>query len=209
MSFIKSKTIPLVITVIVAIFMLLEYYFPVPGIKSTAKTIRDWAVIIAAFALGLGAANLLRIHSLNIQRRTTGIWPFSIWLIFMLLLFFVVGVTLSIEHTAYKWIYQNGYLVLYASVFSLISFYVITSFYRAMSIRSIETSILIVCAIFAMLKNTPAAVAFWPGFETIGTWLLDVPNASVHRAAILTAAIGSIALSIRVLMGRERAQLAE
>lgn len=209
MSTIKSKVIPLAITVVIAIFMLLEYYVPIPLVTSTAKNIRDFAVIISAFALGLGAANLLKLHSLNIQRRTPGIWPFSAWLIIVLILDFGIGVTLSINSPVYQWIYQNGYLVLYASVFSLISFYVITSFYRAMSIRTLEAGVLIVCAIFAMLKNTPMAVTYLPSLETFGSWLLDVPNSAVHRAAIITAAIGSIALSIRVLMGRERAQLGE
>lgn len=209
MAFIKNKQIPLMITVVITIFMLLEYYYPEPVIKNISKDIRDWSVIIAAFALGLGAANLLRVHSQNIQRRTKDVWPFSILLILTLLLFFGIGVIFGIEHPAYQWLYVNGYLILYSAVFSLISFYVITSFYRAMSVRSLEAGILIVCAIFSMFRNTPAAISFLPYLETIGSWLLNVPNAAVERAAIITTAIGVIAFSIRVLLGRERAQLGE
>lgn len=205
MSFLKRKEIPMIIILIFGIVILLDYYYPTTYIKNAAKVSYDWAIIVVAFGMGVGIINLLSVHIKNIRARVEGVWPFSIWLIFLMILYFGIGVILGINSSSLQYLYSNAYMPLYASVYSLVGFYQATATFRTLRIRNLGSAIFVVVAILMMLRNTPLGEAIWPGFQVIGMWLLDVPSAGGTRGLTIVTAIGAIILGLRVLMGQERA----
>ncbi len=53
-----KRELPLVITALVGLVMIVEYFFEIPGASIAAKEMQDWAIIVAAFALAVAAINL-------------------------------------------------------------------------------------------------------------------------------------------------------
>ncbi|MDD4079777.1 MAG: hypothetical protein PHP58_08770, partial [Eubacteriales bacterium] len=57
------REVPIAVTFVAGILFLLDYFIKIPYVsENVVGQFLDWAIIIAAFALILGAANLLRIH---------------------------------------------------------------------------------------------------------------------------------------------------
>jgi hypothetical protein len=70
----------------------------------------------------------------------------------------------------------------------------------------LEASILLVTAAVVMLGRAPIGeVVFGKGVADLTTWILEVPNTAGMRGILLGATLGAIAMSIRVLIGIERA----
>ena len=67
---------------------------------------------------------------------------------------------------------------------------------------------MVVAAILTM-TNAPIGEAVWGGIPVIGQWILDVPNTAASRGMILCVTLGTVALSIRTLLGYERKHLGE
>jgi len=56
------RDIPLAITFIVGVIAVLDYYTTLESVTATFTVIKNWGVVLQAFALGLGAVNLFRVH---------------------------------------------------------------------------------------------------------------------------------------------------
>ncbi|MGA2785754.1 MAG: hypothetical protein ABSF09_13760, partial [Candidatus Bathyarchaeia archaeon] len=65
-----KKTIPLLIIGLTGLLMVADFTFVSTEIASGAGLIRDWVIIIAGFALCLGAVNLFMVHERVISKRT-------------------------------------------------------------------------------------------------------------------------------------------
>jgi hypothetical protein len=79
MSQIYKRELVFVVTGIVALIMIAEYYFAIPGIggkDGIANQVKTWALIIQLMAIGLGAINLMQVHVRNIQRKNE-LMPYS------------------------------------------------------------------------------------------------------------------------------------
>ena len=57
--------------------------------------------------------------------------------------------------------------------------------------------------VFSMFRGSTLLVAIWPTFYDIGVWIETVLATSVIRAFVTAAAVGTIVLTIRGLVGRE------
>ena len=63
-----KRTLPTAIAFICGVTVVFAYFFNVPFIQDRAQDILRWQAVIAVFALGLGAVNILRVHISNFQR---------------------------------------------------------------------------------------------------------------------------------------------
>ena len=89
-------------------------------------------------------------------------------------------------------------------MYSLLAFYMASAGYRAFRARSWEATILLFSGFVMMLSSAPIGSAIFPPITMIGEWFMSVPNMAAQRGLILSIATGSIALGIRVYLGRER-----
>ena len=95
-----------------------------------------------------------------------------------------------------------------ATFYSIAIFYMASAAYRAFKFRSAESVILLTCAFLVLLKNAPIGEVIWPGFGTIGNSLMDYPTMGVSRGITISTTLGSVALGLRVLLGKEYSYLA-
>lgn len=197
-----KKEIPLAITFIVALIVIVGYFFNIPAIANASKELQSWGVIVSAFALGLAAVNLTRIHVMKIAQKRTG-WPFSILLLFCMYGVIAIGLTQGVNSRAYSLFLVTPRTALGATIYSLLGFYIASASYRAFVARNADATILLLSAAVILFGQTPYGEAM----SGIVKWLNDIPNMAAQRAIIIGAAVGGIALSLRIMVGLERSYL--
>jgi len=58
-----------------------------------------------------------------------------------------------------------------------------------------------------ILKNAPIGETIWPGFAIIGRWVNNYPQIIGYRAFWIGVGIGFIAVTVRMMLGKETAFL--
>jgi hypothetical protein len=201
------REIPIAICFLAGISFILEYFIPHHGVLSTFETIRQWAIIVIAFAYVLGLANIIRVNFHVIQKKRKD-WAYKIVLIGCLFLMIAVGVFGGIEEgTIFGWIYYNAQYPLHATMFSLLAFFIASAAFRAFRIRTFQASLLAVTAILVMIGRVPVGESQWSGFPDFTEWIMNVPQLAGKRAIMIGAALGAISTALKVLTGLERTYL--
>ena len=203
--------IPIAITIICTLLQIIPFYIQVGPLESFADTFRSWMVLVATCALFLGAASLTLLHSKRIQRKSTG-WQFSVLVIIPMIVIMLAGlpipeIGLGDKNPVFDFLFMNVLTPLGATMYSIIAFFITSAAYRSFRARSNEATVVLVAGILMICYNAPLMTSTWPGFIPIGDWIFSVPNMATMRAVIIGAALGAIALAMRVLLGIERGYL--
>jgi hypothetical protein len=184
----------------------LEFFFPIPGLPRWSQELQNWGVILGAFALGLAAVNLLRIHVKKISSKSND-WFNSMALIAVMAIQTVIGLSQGTASTAYQFGFKYIMTAVGSTIFALLAFYIASAGYRAFQAKNLDASILLVTAIIVMLGAVPVGEVIWKQIPAISSWIKDYPNMAGQRGIIIGSALGGIALGIRILMGIERGHL--
>lgn len=203
MSVIIRRQIPIILVFITSAIVMADYFLKIPGTGPIVKDLQNWGIILTAFTLGFGAVNLFYLHTRHISRRTPGQWPFSIWLLLIIVVFAVAGVTMGPTSGGYSWLYNSSYFALSATVYSSLGFYMTTGCYRALRARNVEAALLLVVGAISLLRNAPAIAVGVPVIIPMEAWLSSVPTTSAQRGIMIGASLGAIALGLRTMIGRE------
>jgi hypothetical protein len=221
MSFYKRKEFPILLTTLIALIMIFQTFFKVPEADVAASTIQSWVLVIVNFSVILGIVMISRMHKGRIDRRKPGdkSWVFSAWLIGLVIFYFFLGVY-GVESTGsaspnrnpmFDWVYQNINVALDSAMYSLLAFYISSAAFRAFKARTKEAAVLLLSGAAIMLYNAPAGSMIFgplaPQFNLLGEWITNVPQMAGLRGIMIGAAVGAIALGIRVMTGRERGYL--
>jgi len=176
-------------------------------VSNSSMEVQNYAIIIAGFAMGLGAINLLITHGSSIMKREKGQWPFSAWLLGVMIVFTVVGLWLGTSSNQYQFLFNNFYYPNDTTIYSLIGFMVVYAIYLTFRAKTYETTYMLVLAFLALLGNSPIGPALFPPLTDLQNWLSSVPNTAAVRGFYMAMSIGAIVVGLRTLMGRERAAL--
>jgi len=203
-----KRDIPLVITFLIGIIAVMDYYTTFESVKATFTIIKNWGVVLAAFSLGLGAVNLFRVHGRRISVKASD-WYLSAWLLLMLVLFVAVGLgTGQFEAgTQYQWIYNALFLPLGATMYSSLAFYMAYGSYKVLRARNLDAFLLFITAIFVILGNTPIFPATVPTFFHIREWIFTAIVGGAYRGIRIGVGIGAVVIGIRTLIGMETCYL--
>jgi len=205
MSAFMKRDVPLLIVTVVGVTVMAEYFFAIKQLADGVKTLTEWVSIIFGFTLALGAINMVIINSRYVIRRAKERWFDS-----LLIVVGVVAVTIAgfippfTRHWTLKWLYDYIYTPPAGTLYGMLTFYMISAAYRAVKARNLESAAFTLSAFFLVMKNAPIAVSAWRGFTDIGIWISDVPAAAGWRAFYIGAAIGTVALTMRTFLWRER-----
>jgi predicted permease len=221
------KEVPLIITFTIGIFMILEFFIPHPWVKTISDSFQQWFLIIAAFAIVLGMANIVRVNVHKVQRKAEG-WGYNVVTLVALVGMLVVCLVFNIQETVRdswlsralgvstlpenpgKWAFDSFLVPLSATMFSLLAFFIASAAYRAFRVRSLEAGLLLVAAIIVMFGRVPLGQLLEiDGIHagTISDWILNNPNAAAKRAILMGAAMGIISMGLKIILGLERAYL--
>jgi len=219
----------MVLTFVGGLYFFLEFVLPEEtGISDMVAEIGKVTLVIGGFAFLRGVINLLRLHTAKITMRRPG-YHNSIAL--MVALFFMVIVHLWKYYAnaddddsvmrIYNLLWDRIRVPIDSTIFSLLAFYIVSAAYRSFRIKSAEAALMMGTAVIVMLGQIPMGqkVTLWlKGYETspdwwwlaqvrvdtIREWLMQVMNAAAQRGIILGAAVGALALSMRIWLSLER-----
>jgi len=215
-----KRELPLALTAIIGLFMILSFFVPHQVVSVPADFLQACAIIVVAFGYVLGGANVLRVNFDAIYKRQPG-WPYKLLLIVALIATMVIGAVDGVQQnggflnqgTRSKWIYDQLYSPMSATMFSLLAFFIASAAFRAFRIRTLEAGLLAVAALLVMLGRVPvgnAATSWLPEPLHLGViqeWIMNVPQNAAKRAILIGAALGVMATGLRVILGIERSYL--
>jgi hypothetical protein len=208
------REIPLAITFLVGIFMLVDFFVPHHNVSAAAEEMKQWGTIVIAASILLGVGNLIRVHFHKIHRRREG-WGYSIvTLAIMGIMFGFGGPWGTIEEgSTFNWMFLNMQVPLQSTMFSLLAFFIASAAYRAFRLRSAEASLLLIAAIIVMLGRVPLGQLLtrsWPtAFQlpNMTEVIMAYPNMAAFRGILMGAALGVMAMGLRIILGIERSYL--
>jgi len=219
------REIPLIITSVAGLVFAISYFIPHQPFGESESMFGDWVSIVQAFAIWLGALNLLKVSVEKIQHRREG-WRYGIIIIVSLLVTLVVGfydgfsglmqepqVSFRDPGTNFDWLFRNFYTPLSATMFSMLAFFVASASYRAFRARNFEATLLLIAAFFVMGGRVPlfdlmiAPLTDVPYFSIFADWIMSFPNTAGQRAIMIGIALGIMSSSLRIILGIERSHI--
>ncbi|MDP2361247.1 MAG: hypothetical protein Q8O14_10940 [bacterium] len=202
-----KKEIPLLIAFLLGTWMILENFLTgIPRVGQVKEVITNGGIVIMAFTYVLGIYSIVSVNVTRI-RRGIDVVP-KIALLTALVLMVSMGFWRGIaEGSPFNWLYLNLYVPLQATMFSLLAFYIASAAFRAFRARSVEATLLLVCATLVMVGRIPLGEKIWSAFPAISDWIMNFPNLAGKRAIMIGAALGAISTGLRVILGLERSYL--
>ena len=214
------KEIPLLIMLVCGVFMAVQFFVPheIPGIIYTNlnKTVQ----VVGAVALVLGIVSLLSLHFAKISKGQPG-YGYSYILVFF---FFVMAASGFLpskmnlgsflghggreEGSFFINLYNYVLTPVQATMFALLAFFIASAAFRAFRARSVIATLLLLTAVIVMVGRVPIGpfvLGDW--ISDLADWIMAVPNAAAKRAIIVGVGLGILSLSLKMVLGIERAWL--
>jgi hypothetical protein len=208
-----KRTLPLVITFCVGLFMIGEFFVPHYQYRLITAEFLEWGVVLAAAAFVLGLINLIQVNLPKVLRREKD-WGYKAVMLVALVVTLVVGFAEGGARQqaghVYKWIYDSMFIPLNATMFALLAFYIASAAFRAFRARNVDAALLLGAAVIVMIARVPLGESLPVVGEylpRIMNWIMDVPNIAARRAIFIGAALGAVATGLRVILGIERSHL--
>jgi len=227
-----KRSFPLVFAFAVGIIVLLSEFIPHRPFNQIVSTLEGWFMIISGFAILLGQISLIRMNTHKIvnklpnwQYHLAGLISFALMLAFGLLWGMretpgIIGHGESISSwlglKPFDYLFDNAYLPLSATLFSLLAFFIASAAYRAFIIRGFESNLLMITAIIVIIGRTsigtmltgwlPESMQFWH-FPNLADFIMEFPNTAAQRAILISAGLGIVGSSLRIILGIERSYL--
>jgi len=111
----------------------------------------------------------------------------------------------------FDWVFQNMFVPLDATMFSLLAFYIASAAFRAFRARSFEATALLISGCIVMIGRVPlgeqlsfAIAGTDISFASVASWILNNPNAAAQRGILLGVLLSMVAISLRIIFGIER-----
>jgi len=211
--------IPLLLVLIFGIVGVIPYYSQHPVIQGSENFIRNDVIrIVAAFALILGLGSLLRVHFDKIRRGRVN-WQYSYVLIIGFIASSIIGLLggrvgegfLPTRIGTFEFhmqvLFENIIVPLGSTMFALLAFFMASASYRAFRARSLDATLLLATAFIIMIGLLPLGDRISPHLPSFVQWIMDIPNVASKRGIGFGIALGSLATSLKIILGIERSWL--
>ncbi|NLW18987.1 MAG: hypothetical protein GXY81_04795 [Candidatus Cloacimonetes bacterium] len=227
-----KRNAPLVVAFIAGLVVLVGGFIPREPFPSIESTLIDWFMIISGFAILLGQASLLHLNITRVKEKMPN-WPYYLAGLISFALMLIVGLLWGMEQTPgllgqgdgivkslgakpFDYLFTNAFIPLSATMFSLLAFYIASAAYRAFIIRTFESNLLMITAVIVMLGRTsfaqlltgwiPDKLSFLR-LPELTNFIMEYPNTAAQRAILISAALGIVGASLRIILGIERSYL--
>jgi len=227
-----KRSLPLLITFITGIIVICSEFIPPQPFSSINSGLESWFLIISGFAILLGQLSLLKVNSIRVVEKIenwqfylAGLIGFSVMVVSGILwgtqdAAGLMGDGTSITHylgiKPFEYLFNNVYQHLSATMFALLAFFIASASYRAFVVRSFESTLLMLTAVIVMLGRTSIGTTFtsWLPVQlkfihlpVLSDFIMSYPNNAAQRAIMISAALGIVGSSLRILLGIERSYL--
>ncbi len=188
-------------TLIFGLFMLFQFFIPVMG--GVYRKVLDWMQVIYLSSLLVGVVALGLLHLKKVSAQSSG-WAYSLVTIIGLLAMPVAAFWGTGESSAFFWLFNSMQVPMQSTVFSLLAFFVASAAFRGFRARSLPAFLLLLSATIVMLGRVPIGTKLFFDFPAWAQALLDVPGVAARRGILIGIGLGSVATSLRVVLGIER-----
>lgn len=180
----------------------IDRFVEFPLLRSTARLVYEWGVLLSAFALLLGAINIAAVHVRRILAGNPG-WQQSLVLVVALAvvlvtgLFSITGVRSPLVELLFDTIIAPGQ----ATLFALLAFFMVAAAYRYLRIGRPGGIWLLAGVLLVFAAQMPIAHALLPNALTsLVGWVVDVPAMAALRGALLGSSFALVVVAIRFLL---------
>jgi hypothetical protein len=180
----------------------IDRFVEFPLLRSTARLVYEWGVLLSAFALLLGVINIVTVHVRHILAGNPG-WQQSLILVVALALvlvtglFSITGVRSPLVELLFDTIIAPGQ----ATLFALLAFFMAAAAYRYLRIGRPGGIWLLAGVLLVFAAQMPIAHALLPNALTgLVGWIVDVPAMAALRGALLGSSFALIIVAIRFLL---------
>lgn len=204
-----KKTIPLLIVILGGIIWLGWVFIPHRLLQDVFyyEFYVPWIRAMSPFGMLLGVMSLCMMHTSKIKRKAPK-WQYSFFFFAGFIITALAGFIGGTQKGGvYMWMFENMQMPMSATMFALLAFYMASAAYKAFRARSTEATVLLVAAIVVMLAQVPLGVKISKYLPDISQWILDVPNLASKRGILLGVGLGSVATTLKILLGIERSYL--
>ncbi len=196
------RILPTAVAISVGFIVLLDFFIENPYTRAFRSVFTEWAMVVAAFALVLGAINVLTFHLVRIGEGRDVVY--SLVLISVMFLITTFGILGGPRNFLVSWIFNYVQFPIQSTIFSLLAFFVASAAYRAFRARTWESALLLAVGTIVLLGQAPVGAFLREHLPAIKSWLLEVPGMAGARGIILGVALGTVATGIRILLGIDR-----
>jgi len=198
--------LPIYLTALLGILVVLEHFFPMPGVVTDFNvTMRSFVTVVSAAALMLGIIFLTISHARTISEQKSG-WYYNIIYMVSLLITIAFGL-MGVRNESFLFIYNNMTAPIGAALYSLTAFYITSAAYRVFRARNWNAAILLVCGFIVLAMLIPIGATLLPPVVPIGEWLRSFPSSAGFRGMIMGTSLGVMGLAVRVFTGRQKEHL--
>lgn len=173
-----------------------------PLLRAAAVQLYLWAVVLSAFALLLGVANVGWVHLRRVLAGQAG-WQHSVALLAALLVFFAAGMVspTGARSPMVEWLFDSIIAPGQASLFALLAFFMAGAAYRFLRVGRPGAAWLLAGAALVLLVQMPAAHALLPAnLAALVGWVLDVPAMAALRGVLLGSSFALAVIAFRFLL---------
>jgi len=208
------RDLPLILIVIAAVLQLGSRYIQDATLDAINKALGQWSSYITMMAWGLAVIYLFQgeWHTMQMKPGWEQKALFGVLVAFSLIL---VGGSIIYADWAHgqlgfrgdqvQWWYTAFYPAESRAFYGLMFLYLMSASYRMLRFRSLEATVLAVSGLLYVCESASIFTLYLdPYLTAIGEWLYNYPNNAATTAAVMVMACGSILISMRQLMGRER-----
>lgn len=227
-----KRNLPLILAFISGLLIIIAGFIPHTPFLKFEETIINWFMIISGFAILLGQISLIQANWAKVTQKAEN-WPYYLAGLISFAVMVTLGLLWGMESNPgllgggdkiaaqigakpFDYIFANIYIPLSSTMFALLAFYIASAAYRAFIIRSFESNLLMITAVIVMLGRTSFATwltSWMPhqiGFlrlPELTDFLMKYPNTAAQRAILISAALGVVGSSLRIILGIERSYL--
>ena len=227
-----NNILPLIITFCAGFLMIASDFIPHKPFERMTGELETWFMIISGFAILLGQISLFQSNLAKIRNKESG-WYFYLAGLLSFTLMLIVGLLWGTQeykglaghgvnlqsvlgNKPFDYLFDWVFMPLSATMFSLLAFFIASAAYRAFIIRSFESNLLMITAVIVILGRTsfggmltgwlPENLKFWH-LPNLSDFIMEFPNSAAQRAIMISAALGIIGSSLRIILGIERSYL--
>ena len=216
------REIPLIITTIAGLVFAVSYFIPHWPFVEAESIFGDWIAIVQAFAIWLGALNLIKVSFEKIYRKKEDAMYAGIIIVCLLITLgvgfydgFSGGAESSFRDTgtSFDWLYRFVYTPLTSTMFAMLAFFVASASYRAFRARNFEATLLLIAGFFVMGGRVPLfdlvlkPFTDIPYFSEFAGWIMAYPLTAGMTAIMIGIALGIMSSSLRIILGIERSHI--
>jgi hypothetical protein len=194
----------LVLLIVIGVLLLLgvDRFVEYAPLRALAILLYEWGILLSAFALLLGAANVTWVHVRRIIAGDAD-WPHSLLLIVALVAVLVTGMfsTTGVRGLLVEMLFDAIIAPGQATLFAILAFFMAAAAYRYLRIGRPGGVWLLAGVLLVFAAQMPVANATLPAALTnLVNWVVDVPAMSALRGALLGSAFALAIVAVRFLL---------